>query len=365
MQLMEIWTLLYALLLAHDQWGSDGEINYLIEANRIIINGLKTSNTKNYRMMLGDWWIYGDWEWATRISDWMPGHFHAYSNATGDNFWNEIADTVYNMIDHLSLHHSPTTGLMPDFADQPVPVPAQPNFLESEYDGHYNWNACRFPWRIAVDYAHHGTPGAKTAIDKVVNWIKNETLNNPANIKPGYQLNGQPIPGRFYTSQAFTSPFIAACIVNELHQEYLNIGWDIIKDTKETYYGDTINLLCMLLISGNWWAPGEGNNSHIGDSMKLEKIPSTIFLLPNFPNPFNPITIISYGLSEDTHVTLRIYNTLGQEVITLVDEYQQAGYKTVVWTGSDKLGFKINSGIYFYQLKAGNFRDIKTMICLH
>lgn len=175
MQLMEIWTIAYALLLAHDQWGSDGEINYLIEANRIIINGLKTSNTKNYRMMLGDWWIYGDWEWA----------------------------------------------------------------------------------------------------------------------------------------------------------------------------------------------PGEGNNSHIGDSMELKKIPSTIFLLPNFPNPFNPITIISYGLSEDTHVTLRIYNTLGQEVITLVDEYQQAGYKTVVWTGSDKLGFKINSGIYFYQLKAGNFRDIKTMICLH
>ncbi len=79
------------------------------------------------------------------------------------------------------------------------------------------------------------------------------------------------------------------------------------------------------------------------------EIPSGYFLGDNHPNPFNPITIFEYGLPEDSDVKLTVYNLMGQEVTILVDEHQEAGYKSVQWDASE-----YSSGIYFYKLQAGN-----------
>jgi len=74
-------------------------------------------------------------------------------------------------------------------------------------------------------------------------------------------------------------------------------------------------------------------------------------LYPNYPNPFNSHTIISYELPERGQVTLTIYDILGREVVTLVDDVQSSGVHQVTWHGRDKKGGDVPSGIYFYNIQ--------------
>jgi photosystem II stability/assembly factor-like uncharacterized protein len=79
----------------------------------------------------------------------------------------------------------------------------------------------------------------------------------------------------------------------------------------------------------------------------------------NYPNPFNPTTVISYQLPVISKVTLKIYDALGREVATLVNEEMKLGRNTVQWDGS-----RFASGIYFYSLQAGNFVETKKMLLI-
>ncbi|MFQ5870494.1 MAG: T9SS type A sorting domain-containing protein, partial [Candidatus Zixiibacteriota bacterium] len=89
----------------------------------------------------------------------------------------------------------------------------------------------------------------------------------------------------------------------------------------------------------------------------LASIPSEFALHGNCPNPFNARTEISYQLPVDSHVKLEVYNLLGQKVATLIDEKQQAGYRSVLWDASD-----VSSGLYFYKLTAGDFTETRRMM---
>jgi hypothetical protein len=90
-----------------------------------------------------------------------------------------------------------------------------------------------------------------------------------------------------------------------------------------------------------------------------EVTPSRLRLIGNYPNPFNPVTTISYELPVTTHVTLTISDVVGREVARLVDGSQEAGYKSVTFDGSN-----LASGIYFYRLQAGSFVETKRMILM-
>ncbi len=85
-------------------------------------------------------------------------------------------------------------------------------------------------------------------------------------------------------------------------------------------------------------------------------------LQQNYPNPFNPQTTISYQLPVKTKIILKIYNMLGQEVRTLVNENKNAGNHSVVWDGKDNLGNRVSSGVYFYELELNNHLDISRQI---
>ena len=84
----------------------------------------------------------------------------------------------------------------------------------------------------------------------------------------------------------------------------------------------------------------------------VEAAPTSFTLLQNYPNPGNPSTTITFTLPRTAHVTLEIYNLLGQRVRTLVDGAIDAGSHTVVWDGRDELGSSLSSGVYLYRLRA-------------
>ncbi|KPJ71210.1 hypothetical protein AMJ52_08805, partial [candidate division TA06 bacterium DG_78] len=81
-----------------------------------------------------------------------------------------------------------------------------------------------------------------------------------------------------------------------------------------------------------------------------------------FPNPTHSTTTIQYTLTESAHVILKIYNVLGQEVKTLVNETQTRGPKTFLWDGRDNQGRMLGSGIYFCRLHAGDFGQSRKVI---
>ena len=95
------------------------------------------------------------------------------------------------------------------------------------------------------------------------------------------------------------------------------------------------------------------------DSDQISAIPDGFYLFQNYPNPFNPSTIINYDIPQQSNVTLKIYNIVGEEIVTLVNEEQIAGRYQVRWDAS-----QLASGIYFYKLQAGDFTESKKMLLL-
>ncbi|RLD15942.1 hypothetical protein DRI50_03050 [candidate division KSB1 bacterium] len=101
----------------------------------------------------------------------------------------------------------------------------------------------------------------------------------------------------------------------------------------------------------------------IGDATKT--LPTRFELKQNYPNPFNPTTMISFTLPQAAHVTLTVYDVLGQKVRTLIDnKLATAGTHFQKWNGKDDFGHKVASGIYFYKIKAGNFSAIRKMVLM-
>ncbi len=91
--------------------------------------------------------------------------------------------------------------------------------------------------------------------------------------------------------------------------------------------------------------------------------PMSYSLSPNYPNPFNPETTINYEVPKTGRLTLKIYNVLGQEVKTLVDEKLEPGYYRALWDGKDSTGRQMASGVYFYRIKSEGFaKSLKMML---
>ena len=227
-----------------------------------------------------------------------------------------------------------------------------------------NWDKGIYYVTISIDYDTQIANGHPALI---VTYEGSSTLLETA-IK---KQNLKPIPPRFIFPkgrklvklflrdediQGMDTENIVICGWNESTSQ-----WEIMPDstldpaeqsvtTKRTGYC-IYQIMCVSQTSSGQTNPGDEGDQ--AGSFKNS-------LGQNYPNPFNPSTTINYTVSQDCHVTLKLYNICGQLVATIVDEYQQAGPYSKHFDAGDRL----SRGIYYYQLKAGDFVDTKRMVIL-
>jgi endo-1,4-beta-D-glucanase Y len=251
----------YALLLADREWGSSGAIDYHAAAVAITSSIMASEVQPTDQLLVGDW-ARGDSAHAggTRPSDFMTAQFKSFMAAGGDARWNDVVDHTYALISYLQTTYAPKTGLLPDFATGAggtTPKPAPANWLEGPDDGFYDYNACRVPWRLATDYLMWGEVRARDAVRPIEAWISHKTAGNPQLIRDGYQLTG--LTYGHDPVLAFVAPIAVGAMIEPAtgtNQPWVNALWDDMaaRGTSE-YYGDTIKLLAMIVMSGNWWKP--------------------------------------------------------------------------------------------------------------
>ncbi|HJL77794.1 MAG TPA: T9SS type A sorting domain-containing protein, partial [Candidatus Marinimicrobia bacterium] len=118
----------------------------------------------------------------------------------------------------------------------------------------------------------------------------------------------------------------------------------------------------------NWSASeGHGSPGVINTSLSIQNItivPDGFMVFNNYPNPFNPTTIISYVLPIDASVTITIHDIMGRKVRTLVNSRQTAGFKTIQWNATNDNRQPVAAGIYIYTVQSGEFRQSRKMLLL-
>jgi hypothetical protein len=93
-------------------------------------------------------------------------------------------------------------------------------------------------------------------------------------------------------------------------------------------------------------------------------VPVVYTLHQNYPNPFNPVTTLRYDLPKDAVVNITIYDMMGRQVKTLINNTQTAGYKSTQWNATNNTGQPVSAGLYLYTIQAGEFRQTKKMVLL-
>jgi endo-1,4-beta-D-glucanase Y len=285
----------YSLLLADAQWGRHSNIPYRQEAFAMI-DAIRHQevNPQTYIVMEDNTSRPRSRDYFDmRSSDYMPDHLRAFRDATGDPFWDTVINNNYRVFRYLQNTYSPEVGLVPDFiknirfsteqltaaAARTGPLlerdsddihifaqPVKPDYLESRYDGVYNFNACRVPWHIGADYLVSGDPRAAAFLSRINKWVQATTKGNPDNISAGYNLAGEDLPHRYYEALCFICPFAVAAMSGPDNQEWLNKLWDYIQHFKLKdfdYYDNTIKMLDMIIMSGNYWTPAAPTSNFI------------------------------------------------------------------------------------------------------
>jgi hypothetical protein len=256
----------------------------------------------------------------------------------------------------------------------------------TDEDGHYSLAVLTTSYLLSAELAGYQVTSPVTGIYYPVVVQVNQTLagydfviaptaGGPTSISGmvTYRASGQPAEG------------VYAVIYND--QENSSLGWNFTETDTAGYYqfGDVID--------GTWligvYQPGYRSDP----SLRQETVffgmsasdqdfeltaetsvpdgavshgPSVFALLPNRPNPFNDETLLAYSLPDEgwQNVSLKIFNVLGQEVRTLVDEPQGAGLHLVRWDARGNAGRPVSSGIYFLELRAGGRRQVHKLVLL-
>ena len=244
-----------ALLMADKQWGSSGGVNYKAEALATIA-ALKAFN------MSSDGFTKGlPNPNNNRTSDYMITHFKAFARATGDSFWTTASDKAFYLLNVMQTQYAPNTGLIPDFIVNTTssnPAPSSGYMADNNAnEGFYYWNACRLPWRLASDYLTTGDSRSKLVTGKMMDFFNSSTGGNPVMLSAGYRLDGSSLSyNPDWIAPSFIAPITAGALVDARFQPFLNNLWSYTAAHPTTgYYNTEIQLLSLVVASGNWWNP--------------------------------------------------------------------------------------------------------------
>lgn len=237
----------FALIVANNQWGG----NYLQEAKdviQVIKNSVVTTCDSLFALApgyskvsdIGPMWGGCD---LTDIQYYTPAFFRVFAEVSGDSDWNKLADDTYII---LNAAANPETGLVPDWQS----VSGTPGG-NSDRVPYFRYDACRVPWRMALDYLWNGNEQAHEWCTKISNWAYNI---GPENIMDGYNLDGTTV-GEYHNS-AFVGGFAVSAMCNS--QKIADaFGAEMISNRlgDSNWFIYSTRSLYLTTITGNFWKP--------------------------------------------------------------------------------------------------------------
>ena len=238
-----------ALVMAYKQWGKE---SYLSDA-KTLISWIKSNdmNTDGSVKPGSNWNNYFNPSYAAIAA------FHLFKEVTGESFWDTA---ITRTISDVSQCQNATTGLMPDWCDWNSHSAVQGNAAITNGIGFYD-DACRTPWRMAWAYYWYGDTGAKGINDKIVPWLKEVSYEHATYIQAGYKLDGAKQSGRGYVSSSFAGGLGLAMGSASEPGDYMETLYETLINTEgrvtpaaskgEKYYPATLNILYLLLMTGN------------------------------------------------------------------------------------------------------------------
>lgn len=304
------------------------------------------------------WGIYGFWDYSIHIVDW-----DTYTEiievtglqTTGDDQW-EVG------IDLGSISESGLVGVflepMGNEADDAYPVldadAAEP-YGWSLYGPIYDWSLTMVPSTIGdflmdLWIMESGTD----SIVKIPRHIANLD-NNAPKIENTIQISESSIPQQIVREltgyNLYLDGVFEVFTTDEFYQYTGLTGGQTYTAGVSALYAEGESEI----INYEFTYSGTGTESFVATTTKLNN---------NYPNPFNPTTMISFFTKEAGNVLINIYNMRGQLVKTLVNRELEIGFHEVLWNGRDSGGNKASSGIYFYKMNVGRYTHTKKMILL-
>jgi hypothetical protein len=237
-----------------------------------------------------------------------------------------------------------------------------PYTTKTDFNGSYEtqvtsgWSGTVTPVKNGYDFSNTSTTYTSVTQTTVTDYTAmKRTYTISGNISDSQDPNPQPVPNVILTGLA-GDPNTDE---NGNYYAYVFHNWSgLVIPVKPSYSFNPYYKQYSNLQNAN--SGQDYTGYYFGDnSTKINNLPKIFKLHINYPNPFNPVTNIKYDLPKDVFVSVKIYDLLGREIKTLVNEYKQAGYHKVEFDGSS-----FASGVYFYRIQAGNFVSVKKMVLI-
>lgn len=238
----------YSLVLAHRQWGSGGAINYM--------NAAQTQVNKIFQYEIDSVYFLpksGNEPggiYRVNFSYFAPAYYRVFKEITGNSGWDSVVNNTYSFLSLFVSTHSLITGLVPDWC---LPNGEPVTFCPPEFPCRYTYyyDACRTPWRIAMDYVWFGDVRALTFCSLISNFARSV---GAANIVDEYTLSGTPLG--IYHNNAFVGPFgVGAMATTLLNQSFLDSMYAENINTfsgRWNYYNSSLKALTLFMQTGNF-----------------------------------------------------------------------------------------------------------------